>query len=73
MKNNNTPAERVINAFGGSVVVAEAINLSWPTVSNWKTRGGGLIPSAHHNAILKAAKIRGVKLKAADLVDTAGI
>jgi hypothetical protein len=70
-----TPAQRVIEAFGGVRKTARLLELNPATVCRWTKprppdgRGsGGLIPSDHHRSILDAAKREGVAITAEDLI-----
>lgn len=55
--------EHVIKYFGTQVAAADAIGVSQPTLSNWKTRGR--IP---HIQQLKLQHVSGGKLKADPLM-----
>ena len=70
MKNTDTPAQRVIDAFGGVTKTAKALNCGKSTVSCWGSRGGGLIPAQMQKRILAAASELDIELKPADLVAT---
>ena len=68
-----TPAQRVIDVFGGVAAVCEAASVRRSTVYRWtwpKERGGtdGHIPRWHHDDLLKASRERGLGLTAIDLV-----
>jgi hypothetical protein len=66
-----TPAETIIEKFGGARVVAEILGITTVSVHRMKypvERGGtgGLIPSKHQQILLDAACARGVALSHAD-------
>jgi hypothetical protein len=68
-----TPAEIVIERFGGPEKVAAALGLSRSRVYRWtrpRTRGGsdGLIPAKHQAPLLAAARRRRIALEPADLI-----
>lgn len=68
-----TPAEYVIQTFGGVRATARAIGRDKSSVSVWrraKTRKGtgGLIPHKAQPLILQAAKERGLDITPTDLI-----
>ena len=68
-----SPAQHVIDVFGGVVPLCEAAGVRRSTVYRWtwpKSRGGtdGHIPRWHHENILQAAHDRGLSLTAVELV-----
>lgn len=70
----STPAEKVFEAFGGARAVAALLGLNPATVYRWnrpkEARGSaGLVPQAHHRAIVELAHERGLNLEKSDLVD----
>ena len=69
----DSPANRVIEAFGGPRALARCIGLDHSWVVRWRREPpegtGGLIPSRHHRAILNAARHAGIKLTADDLIE----
>jgi len=69
---NTSPAEIVIQAFGGVNATARALDLTPSTVSKWqnhiKADGKGVIPRAHYKTIMKLSKEQGLKLTLNDLV-----
>lgn len=69
----DTPADRVIAAFGGVRALARALDLNSSSVSRWRMpaekRGlAGRVPSVHQATILRLAQDRGMSLTAADLI-----
>lgn len=70
-----TPAEYVIEVFGGVREASRAIGRSPSAVSRWQTskdRGGcdGGIPRVAQNLILKVAKLRGdIDITSSDLLE----
>ena len=70
-----SPAEKVIKAYGGEQAVAEALGRHVSRIHRWrypKERGGtgGSIPGNLVGKILSDAKARGLRLRAADLIQT---
>jgi hypothetical protein len=61
-----SPAEVVIQAFGGVRATARALGLTGPSVTYW--RRVGRVPSGKFEAILIAAKKNGVILVTSELV-----
>jgi hypothetical protein len=55
----------IIAAFGGVTKAAAAIGVPITTLHSWKTRGK--VPSWRHDAVMKAARNRGIKLDRAVL------
>lgn len=66
-----TQSERIIGRFGGQTRLAQALGLNQSVVAGWKARG--VIPSARHGDVLRAAKIQGVDLEPVDFFDPADI
>ena len=69
-----SPAERVIQAFGGNTETAQALGCNRSTIFRWtqpeeKGGTGGRVPSTRHSTILSKARELGLSLSAADLVD----
>jgi hypothetical protein len=68
-----SPADIIIDRFGGPEAVAGALGLNVATVYKWsypRPRGrGGFIPSWHHAPLLKIAQKRGLRLSARDFID----
>lgn len=67
------PASSIIAALGGPSKVAAVVGVHPTRVSNWKRARasggtGGTIPQAHHLAVLRLAKERGVEIGADDLL-----
>jgi len=61
-----TQAERIISKFGGLSKLADALGHKHPTtVQGW--RGRGFVPTRQIQAVLAAAKRRGISLTLADL------
>lgn len=59
-----TPAEVVIDVFGGVRATARVVNVNASTVCRWlqpRTRGGtgGIVPETHHATLLEAAQATG--------------
>jgi hypothetical protein len=74
MSKQQSPAERVIAAFGGNTATAQALGCNRSTVFRWtldmdKGGTGGRVPSTRQSAILAKARELGVTLYAIDLVD----
>lgn len=69
----DSPANRVIEAFGGPRALARRIGLDHSWVVRWRKEPpegtGGLIPSRHHRSILRAAQTDGITLTADDLIE----
>lgn len=70
-----TPAEKAIAAFGSPQALAEAIDRNVARIYRWTypaSRGGtgGRIPGSALHDVLDAAKKRGLKLSADDLLGT---
>lgn len=68
-----TPASRVISAFGGVRATARILDVASSTVSRWqKAREhggtGGKVPTKHMREVLDEAKRRGLHLSAEDLI-----
>jgi hypothetical protein len=61
-----TPAETVIDKFGGLTGTATAIGVPISTVQGWKIRGR--IPQDHWRKLMDAAKDRGETLNLTDFV-----
>lgn len=65
-----TQAERIIERFGGLTKLADALGHKFPTtVQGWKVRGR--IPSSQQDAVLRAARERGLDLEPADFFESA--
>lgn len=72
-----SPAAKVIAAFGGPRALASAINRNVAQIYRWTypaSRGGtaGKIPGSALHDVLDAAKERGIKLTADDLLGLRG-
>lgn len=72
-----TPADRVIEAFGGIRPLARAISRNPSSVLRWrrpKSEGGtgGSVPTAMQGRVLAVARARGIALEVADVVMTEG-
>lgn len=67
-----SPAEVVIDRFGGVRPLARLLDLDHSSVARWpkpKPRGlGGFIPSNHHQKLLALATAKGIKLSPKDLI-----
>lgn len=68
-----TPADKVIEKFGGVRALARTLGLNSSSVSRWRMpadkRGlDGRVPSVHQGTILRIAKERGLALTADDLI-----
>jgi len=66
-----TPAERIISILGSADAVATVCGVHRSRVFRWtypKDRGGtgGLVPAQHQQALLDAARARGLPLEPAD-------
>lgn len=69
----NTPAAKVIKAFGGFRPTALALDVDSAWVWHWlqpkdKKGTGGVVPSKHQAKILKLSNERGLGLTPADLI-----
>jgi hypothetical protein len=68
----DTPANRVIEAFGGPRALARELDVDHSWVVRWrkpKPEGtDGLIPAKYHRTILRVAKANGIRLRADDLI-----
>ena len=67
------PATQIINKLGGVAKVAEIAGTALSAPYRWrleKSRGGtgGLIPQAHHRALLDYAGAHGIALSAEDFL-----
>jgi len=66
------PAASILAALGGDIPVARALRISQSTVYRWRRADGdarhGFIPRVHHDALLRLAQARGVRLERADFV-----
>lgn len=70
---SKSPADIVIEKFGGVRATARALELNSSSVSRWRApaekRGlDGRVPSKHQATILRLARARGIDLTAADLI-----
>lgn len=70
---SDTPAAKVIKAFGGVRATARRLNRNSSTISRWqieRERGGtgGRIPASLQGEILELAKEDGLLLTADDLI-----
>ena len=61
-----TPAEHVIDKFGGLTKLARALGLTVSTVQGWKKRGK--IPQEHWLAIMAVAKANALDLTLSDFI-----
>lgn len=71
-----TPADKVIEKFGGVRATARALGLNSSSVSRWRMppekRGlGGRVPSVHQGRLLQLARESGIELTAQDLIHDA--
>lgn len=66
MKAMTTPAEYVIDKFGGLTGTSQAIGVPISTVQGWKIRGR--IPQDHWEKLIEAAKGRDLVLRLSDFV-----
>lgn len=62
------PASVIVNKFGGTNVLARALNRQSSTVHGWIVNG--FIPPKYNDDVMAAANEAGVKLKPTDFVDT---
>jgi hypothetical protein len=67
------PAARIIGKLGGIAKVAEIAGTALSAPYRWqhdKSRGGtgGLIPQAHHRALLDYAELHGIALSAEEFL-----
>lgn len=60
--------ERISAKFGGQKRLADSIGLHYSAVSQMKRRRG-LIPVKHHQAIIDAARQRGIEITPNDFFD----
>jgi hypothetical protein len=61
------PASVIVTKFGGTNVLARALNRQSSTVHGWIVNG--FIPPKYNDDVMKAAGEHGVKLKPTDFVD----
>jgi hypothetical protein len=61
-----TPINKIINAFGGQVALAEAIGTRQSTVGYWLK--ANRVPGKWHSKILEAAALRGIAVNPGDFV-----
>lgn len=64
-----SPADVVIQTFGGITATARAIDIPITTVQGWKERKK--VPQEHWVKLQEAAKAKGKKLKLTDLLGVA--
>jgi hypothetical protein len=50
-----SPAEIVIEAFGGSSRLANMLNISPQSVCNWRTQGKGVVPAKYRQDVAELA------------------
>jgi hypothetical protein len=67
------PATRIIRKLGGEAKVADITGMSFTAPYRWqyeKSKGGtgGLIPQAHHRALLDYAHAHGIPLSAEEFL-----
>jgi len=67
-KRKMTPAEIVIEVFGGVRATARALKLAPSSVSRWVTDRNGLVPQAQQYKILKIASRKQLKITPTDLI-----
>ena len=67
---DESPAQRVISAFGGIRPMATKLQVPVSTVQGWKSRG--VIPELRHEELRAAAATHGIPLDEADLASDAG-
>lgn len=72
-----SPAEKVIEAFGGVRVLARLLGRNPSSVVRWrqpKAEGGtgGVVPSALQGRVLVLARERGLDITAEDLIAVSG-
>lgn len=60
------PAEAVVDRFGGTRAMADAMGLPPSTIQSWKSVG--FIPAQHQQRVWLAARERGIKLTADDII-----
>ena len=68
MAENKTPAEFVIEAFGGVRALARALGKSPSTVSRWRSTKG-LIPSSVQAEIIRLAREKGLAVTHQNLIE----
>lgn len=73
MQKTTTPAQLVINRFGGVRALARKLEVYPSTVSRWaaeegKKGTGGQIPGRYHVALLDMAKKENIYLTAEELI-----
>lgn len=66
-----TPAERIIEKFGGAAKLAELLQVDVSRVYRWTypaDRGGtgGLIPTKHQHRLIEIGRDHGIKIAPAD-------
>jgi hypothetical protein len=69
----NSPADIVIERFGGVRPLARLLELNHSSVARWpapktKRGSGGLVPSQYHRRLLDLARERGIELSASELI-----
>lgn len=72
-RTTKTPADIVIERFGGVRAVARTLDIDHSWVVRWRkprTAGGtaGVVPSAHQRRLLEEAAKRGIRLTASELI-----
>jgi hypothetical protein len=60
-------ASKIVERFGGTRAMAQALGFPPSTVQSWKAKGR--IPGHHQILVLKKARERGIPLTYADLFD----
>lgn len=65
MRNVLSPREKAVRVFGSQAAVGKILGISQPSVAGWKD---GRIPSQHIPRLIAAAKERGKRLTANELL-----
>ncbi len=58
-----SPADFIIGKFGGVSATARALGINRSSVSLWRTRSKGEIPTTSWTRILRAAQLAGLTIK----------
>lgn len=63
-----TPADIVIEAFGGVRSAARELGLSPSSITRWRTQRAGIVPTKHIKKILAISAAKNLGINASDLV-----
>lgn len=76
MARKSTPVSRMVEKFGGTTQLADAVGVDPSVIRHWRGKKpadkqgrDGRIPDKHHAKILAEAKKRGIRVNPAELVN----